>query len=233
MAEPSAMSDEITLEEAIQIRDSFRRVWIVAISVGIVSAAPVLILKDSAPWIIVLPIFAGIAIGLFLEWRSEEGRGINIERLPRDYIGLREFGRKFEIQISKWKSPATQQIFDFLPEQKSAAKRIRTVKTLSGEQLYVVNCSAFVDILVSRLLDDSDKMVEMTMVQAARRFGEENREKKIFFTGADLEIIKNDFRGNWITLVSRNGEKVLRQLQKSLESEKPDAATEKKSTGVQ
>lgn len=80
MGKSPEVNDEITVEEAAQIRDSFRRVWTVAISAAMISAVPVLILKDSAPWIIVLPILAGIAVGLFLEWQSEETREINLGR---------------------------------------------------------------------------------------------------------------------------------------------------------
>jgi hypothetical protein len=191
MAKLVTIEDDVTLEEAVQIRDSFRRIWIVAICVSVIFVVPVMMLKDQAPWVIGIPIVVGIVIGVAIEIRSDRAARMNVEPLPGDYVGLRQLCKKFEVQIGKWKEQINQEIFDFLPDQKAAAKKIRKVKTDTGDEICVVNGSTFIDILVSRLLEDSDKIVELTMLLEAKRFEAKGSNRPVFFSGSDLEIIKN------------------------------------------
>jgi hypothetical protein len=215
MIEANAINDA-------RLNRSFERMWIIAFSVAILFAIPVVLLKNIAPWAIVIPIILGVTIGIALEAQDEFGEDIrnldeDVATLSPDFKGLLAYTGHVVLEVPAGKQDRGQELFSFLQPDKTSRKKITRVRLDSGEEILVISCDRYIDLLVSRLLEDSDKVVEHSLNVASKRFGtvrpEQLREKG-FLTKTILETLKADFRGNWITVVSRNAERVLKELQK-------------------
>lgn len=210
-----------------RLRRSFNRLWSIAFSMAIVFAIPVAMLKNAAPWFIAIPIVLGVALCIALEGRDEFGDEIrdiddDVATLSSDFKGLLAYTGKMVLEVPQKNQEGNQELFAFLQPDKTPRKKITRVRLDTGEEIFVVSCDRYIDLLVSRLLEDSDRVVEHSLIVASRRFGavrpEQLRERG-FLTKTILETLKADFRGNWITVVSRNAERVLKELQKGEKSE--------------
>jgi hypothetical protein len=94
------------------------------------------------------------------------------------------------------------------------------VETQAGKDLFVIGPDRFIELLVSELLEGSDKVAEFALLRAWERFGEaagQHSDLRFFMDKLVLETVKAEFRSNWLTLISRFGEKVVIDLRKELE----------------
>ena len=221
---PMIAADDI---EHLRLQRSFRRIWAVAFGVAIASAIPVVLLKHQAPWVVAVPICLGVLLGLFLELRDDFGKEIrdledDVATLSSEFKGLLDYTGKMVLEVPSAKQDKGQTLFSFLQPDKTIRRKMSRVRLDSGEEIFVINCDRYVDLLVSKLLEDSDKVVEHSLTMASKRFGAARPEQltqKGFLTKTILETLKADFRGNWITVVSRNAERVIRDLEKSMHSD--------------
>jgi len=220
----------------LRLNRSFQRLWAIAFTVAAISAVPVVLLKAQVPWLIAVPIVAGVVIGITLEARDEFGQEIrdldeDVATLSSDFKGLLAYTGHVVLELPKGSHEKDQELFAFLQPDKTTRKRATRVRLDSGEEIFVISCDRYVDLLVSRLLEESDKIVEHSLGVASKRFGAlrpEQIKDRGFMTKSVLETLKSDFRGNWITVVSRNAERVIRELEKGANSEMEFKASNKR-----
>jgi hypothetical protein len=220
------MTETDSIDE-LRLSRSFNRLWIVSFSVAIIFAIPVVVLKDKAPWIISIPIIVGVFIGIALEARDEFGEEVrniddDVETLSSEFKGLLDYTGRIVLEVPATKQDKDQELFSFLQPDKTSRKKITRVRLDSGEEIFVVSCDRYIDLLVTRLLEESDMIVEHSLIIASKRFGSarpDQLRQKGFLTKTILETLKSDFRGNWITVVSRNAERVLKELENKAKSE--------------
>ncbi|MCE0521795.1 MAG: hypothetical protein LV480_02670 [Methylacidiphilales bacterium] len=219
MSEIDAISD-------YRLSRSFRRLWAIAFAMAIIFSVPVALLKNAAPWFVAIPIIAGIVLAAVMEGRDEFGEEIrdideDVATLSSDFKGLLDYAGRMVLEVPPKMPESNQELFAFLQPDKTPRKKITRVRLDTGEEIFVVSCDRYIDLLVSRLLEDSDKIVEHSLTIASKRFGSvqpEQLRQRGFLTRTILETLKSDFRGNWITVVSRNAESVLKELQKAEQS---------------
>ncbi len=195
------------------------RIWAIAAVTAFVGTVPVLLLKDNYPWVILIPIGIGLVLIVAVQlaadfwpsvtklfYGSFSGPASGVPEHLSDFKSTITFA----LQIDPASEPKGQRHFGFFDSPLAVTRKPQRVQLESGEYMYVVGAERFVELLVDRLLKDSDKIVEHSLTMAASRYGSEKVPKVI------LETIQADFRGNWITVVSRDGELVLSKLAKAL-----------------
>lgn len=204
-------------------RRCIKRIWFVALITAVVAAIPVTIFKDHLPWLIGVPICFGTLVALGIEiWEEAKpfvastlyGRILGpASGLPPDFAGLQNYPHVI-LQIRDPAEAQGQELFSFLESRAEPTRKPRKVRLANGEEICIVGAERFVELLVDRLLKDSDAVVEHAITMGAIRFGGSGRLSKTI-----LDTIQSDFRGNWITVVSRDAELVLRQLEQKLKTE--------------
>lgn len=55
----------------VSLKDSFRRMWIIAVCVAIVAIIPTILFEDRAQWILLVAMVASALLGLFVEIRQD------------------------------------------------------------------------------------------------------------------------------------------------------------------
>lgn len=210
-------------------RDAVKRIWTVAVAVGLLSAVPIAIFKDRFPWLIAVPIGLGVlvAIGweLRLDWKWDAARkrggsiyGV-VADIPGNFAGLHRY-RRVELQVRDTTENRQQEMFAFIEVAAEPPRKPRRVKLEDGQEICLVSAQRFIELLVSRLLAESDDVVEKSIAVGARRFGGTGKIAQNL-----LEVMQADFRGNWITVVTRGAEQVLREVEKQLKSTEGDPET--------
>lgn len=220
------MATEIAVVESIELlreNHSIKRIWFVAFATALLSVIPVMLLNQRAPWVISIPIIIGTLAAILPEiWNDFRpfiaGRLYGqifgpASGVPSDLSGLKAYST-FLLQVPQSKESQEQELFSFLSSASPPIRKHRKVMLDTGEEIYLVGTDRFIELLVDRLLKDSDAIVEHAITMAATRFGGAGHVSKVI-----LQAIQSDFRGNWITVVSRDAELVLRQLEQKLRAE--------------
>lgn len=200
-----------------------KRIWMIAICTAIIGAIPVTIFKNTAPWLIAVPICIGTIVALGFEiWDLMKRRGFvssygrisgPASGIPSGLEGLQEY-QNFSLQLQYPGDTEGQSLFSFLNSRAQPPRKPRKIQLASGDEISVVSVDRYVELLVDRLLRDSDAIVEHAMTMGATRFGGSGKLSKVI-----LETIQADFRGNWLTVVSRDAELVIRDLEEKLKTE--------------
>jgi len=216
------MATQVAPQSVEDARESFciKRIWMIAICAAIVGAIPVAIFKNSAPWLIAVPICLGTIIALVFEtWDSIKPQVFDsaygrisgpASGIPSGLEGLQEY-QNFSLQFQGAGEAEGQGLFSFLQSRPQPTRKPRRVQLASGEEISVIGVDRYVELLVDRLLRDSDAIVEHALTMGATRFGGSGKLSKVI-----LETIQSDFRGNWLTVVSRDAELVIRELEEKL-----------------
>ena len=174
---------------------------------------------------IVVPLVLGTGVIVIYEFRAAFSSRLDLEVLvtcPSSFIGQPAYSQLLSLEIHpKAKVPKEQlSLFPGFAET-TPANSLRLMKDEKGKEIAVVSCDRFSALLVTYLLDNMDKATEKSLRAGLVRFGDLGKGQsdiQIFVHDKTIrEVIKSDFRGNLVTLVSKGGEKVIKDLLKSLE----------------
>lgn len=231
----------MTAEQLIKITPShagdYRFGWVFSFVVALVFAPFIVLFQHSAPWLIAVPIILGAAVIFISEWRFSAVMPPDIEvfeSLPKGFSGLKSYEQFLSLTIQTTKKTPKNQLslFDAFPEPTSV-NSIRTLYDANSKEIAAVNCDRFSALLISYLLENLDTATEKSLRAGLSRFGElgkGNSDIKMFVHDKTIrEVIKADFRGNLVALVSRGGEKVVKDLLKSMAAEKEKQIEKEKS----
>ena len=204
----------------------YRFAWAVSFLIALASAPFVVLFKDRLPWLVVVPIAIGMAIIVTAEFVAAFGSGDKTEGLitiPTGYTGTFSYDSLLALEIQPKKKIPKEQLSLFPSFQEPTSRSsIRKVIDEHGNEVSVVSCDRFSALLVSYLLENMDKATESSLRAGLARFGKLGRGQsdiQIFVHDKAIrEAIKADFRGNLLTLVSKGGEKVVKDLLKTLEA---------------
>jgi hypothetical protein len=219
----------------------YRFGWMFSFLVAIVFAPLIVIFQHSAPWLIAVPIVFGSAVILISEWRISAELPTDtevFESIPKGFAGIKSYEQflSLTVQLGK-KSPKNQlQLFEAFPEPTSV-NSIRTLYDSANKEISAVNCDRFSALLITYLLENLDIATEKSLRAGLARFGEMGKGRsdiQMFVHDKNIrEAIKADFRGNLVTLVSKGGEKVVKDLLKAVAAEKEKIEKEKTPTSFQ
>jgi hypothetical protein len=206
----------------------YRFGWIFSFLVAIASAPFIVIFQHSASWLIAVPIVFGAAVILITEWKLSAVLPPDseiFESLPRGFSGLKSYEQFLALTIQSAKKTSKNQLslFDAFPEP-TPVNSIRTLYDNNSKEISAVNCDRFSALLITYLIENMDTATEKSLRAGLSRFGElgkGNSDIKMFVHDKTIrEAIKTDFRGNLLTLISRGGEKVVKDLLKAAAAEK-------------
>jgi hypothetical protein len=212
----------------------YRFAWLVAFAIALASAPFVVAFKHSAPWLIAVTIVLGFCIILFAEVRTALGSSAEewLTTMPSGARDLVSYDRLIALEVSpKPKVPKGQlSLFPGFNEP-VPHKAIKYLRDSQGHEVPVVSGERFSALLISYLLEHTDEVTEKSLRAGLARFAHlaESRQSdlKIFVHDKGIrEAIKSDFRGNLMTLVTRGGEKVIKDLVKA--TKKPDEADQER-----
>lgn len=134
-------------------------------------------------------------------------------------LGLLGYANGIGLEIVPRSENPDQMEMAFLAGDRTKKRKERIETLATGEQMIVVSCDRFVDLLISGLLPDADRIVETAILAASRRYSNISNEEALrsgVLTKAIMESLKAEFRGNWITAVSRHGERVIQKLEQNV-----------------
>jgi hypothetical protein len=124
------------------------------------------------------------------------------------------------VALQKPKKPVTGQLdlFEQIVEDPSERRKIGRITTQKGE-MFVVQCTRFQDLLVSRIVDDIDKATDHALAVAMRRHVRSvDPHRESLFRRSFRETVKSDFRGSVTRLIARVGDKLINELRKEAAS---------------
>jgi hypothetical protein len=206
----------------------YRFGWIFSFLLAIISAPFIVVFQHSAPWLISVPIVFGAAVILVSEWKFSAELPPDreaLESIPKGFAGIKSYEQflALTIQFGKKSSKNQLSLFEAFPEPTSS-NSIRTLYDSGNKEIAAVNCDRFSALLVTYLLENLDTATEKSLRAGLERFGEMGKGRsdiQMFVHDKNIrEAIKADFRGNLITLVSKGGEKVVKDLLKAIAIEK-------------
>jgi hypothetical protein len=213
----------------------YRFGWMFSFLVAIVFAPLIVIFQHSAPWLITVPIIFGAAVILISEWKISAEPPTDteaFESIPKGFAGIKSYEQflALTVQFGKKSSKNQLQLFEAFPEPTSV-NSIRTLYDSENKEIAAVNCDRFSALLITYLLENLDTATEKSLRAGLARFGEMGKGRsdiQMFVHDKNIrEAIKADFRGNLVTLVSKSGEKVVKDLLKAVAAEKEKLAKEK------
>lgn len=226
-SDPRSLEYEMTTfqDQPLFTEGSISRLWAYSFVIAGLFVVPLLLIKDRFPVAIPIAIAIGTATVLLMEYynRKHVERELPEEviKLSQDFIGLRQLAEDFAFEIRpQLRDPKGQFYLFAAPLEKESPRRLRKVETQEGKDLFVIGPDRFIELLVSELLEGSDKVAELALLRAWERFGEaagQHSDLRMFIDKLVLETVKAEFRSNWLTLISRFGEKVVIDLRKELE----------------
>lgn len=212
----------------------YRFAWVFSFLLAFVSAPIVVYFRQSAPWLIAVPLGLGALVILSYEWvasqrREEVESQDTLVSLPMDFAGLKSYENLLALEIKPRKKEARGQLTLFPGfAETTPANAVRAFYDEVGKQIDVINCDRYSALLVSYLLDHLDEATEKSLAAGLARFGSLGKERsdiQLFVQDKGIrEAIKSDFRGNLVSLVTRGGEKVVRDLVKAIEAKKAEVA---------
>jgi hypothetical protein len=217
---------------------TFGRVWLVGAVVATVSTPLVVLWKASAPWLITVPISIGVVIVFILEFRAHRRSGESAESaagfvaaVSSDYRGMGWYEGSIALEIKTPKKGPKGQLdmFEKMNPEEFPQTKVRVFKDSFGRDVYVINSGRFVELMVSRMLEDVDRAAEHALAVAWKRYGQatSNREElRKFLDKTVRETIKSDFRGNILVIISKTGEKVIKELVGNVEESMTQEVTE-------
>ncbi len=209
----------------------YRVAWFFSFGLAILFAPFVVAFKNQAPWLIAVPVGLGALAVLLFEVTHSRSKGAleALIVLPEGYHGLKAYENLLALEIKHPKKASKGQL-PLLPgfEEPRPHNSLRILRDERGTEISVVNCDRYSALLITYLLDNLDKVTDHALAAGLVRFGRAGK------GGIDLqalvqdksvrEVIKADFRGNLVMVVSKGGEKVLKDLIKATEEAKAKEA---------
>lgn len=205
----------------------YRFAWVFSFLLATAFAPFIIIFKQSAPWLIVVPLAVGAVVIFAHEWMAvskiDPSDAEHLVTVPAGYLGLKSYEDFFALEIKpkpregKGQLPLFPGFIEATP-----AKSIHFIEDDTGRQIAVIPCDRYSALLITYLLDNLDKVTEKSLSAGLARFGKlgkGNSDIKMFVQDRAIrEVIKSDFRGNLLSLVSKGGEKVVKDLLKAVEA---------------
>src|SRR5581483_8386802 len=194
----------------------------------------IVLLKDTVPWLIALPLGIGAIVIVAYEWaaskRSELTGSDVLVTVPSDFVGLKSYDQLLALEVKPLKKePKGQLRLPLFPgfQETTPANAIRTIIDEAGNKIEVVNCDRYSALLVTYLLEHLDSATDKSLAAGLHRFGAlnkgDNAIQALLQDKGVREAIKSDFRGNLLALVSKGGEKVVKDLIKTIEARKAES----------
>jgi hypothetical protein len=221
----------------------YRFAWIFSFALATAAAPLVVIFKDSAPWL--MAIF--LALGAIVVFVYEAIASYSVEpndldflvSLPKGFAGLKSYEHFLALEVPPRKKIPKNQLSLFPGfTEPTPTNSIRVIEDKStGKPMLIVNCDRYSALLITYLLDNLDKATEKSLQAGLVRFGKLGKGEsdiQLFVQDKGIrEAIKSDFRGNLVTLISKGGEKVAKDLLKTLETKQSESqALEAQKVGV-
>ncbi len=219
----------------------YRFAWVFSFILAIAFAPFVVVFKERAPWLIAVPLGIGAAGILLFEWvaaqKSETKQGDCLVTIQNGFEGLRSYEEMLALEITPRRKEAKGQLALFPGfSETTPTNAIKSIVDDAGRKIEVVNCDRYSALLVSYLLDHLDDATEKSLAAGLHRFGKINKGQNDLYALVQdkglREVIKSDFRGNLLSLVSKGGEKVVKDLLKVVEARKIEAEKAEKLQAV-
>jgi hypothetical protein len=201
----------------------YRFVWAFSIVVAVISAPFVVLFKESIPWLIAVPLCGGVLVILIYEYRAifeiSAEHDVMIT-LSEEFKGLFSYDRLIALEVKETKTVPKGQLALFPAFQEPTPRNaLRRVMDESGQNITIVSADRFSALLVTYLIENMDKATEKSLRAGLARFGQMGKHQSdlqaFVHDKVIREIIKSDFRGNLATLVSKGGEKIIKDLLKA------------------
>lgn len=196
-------------EEFLEVPEAFYRsvfsiAWKVTAVLALCFGASAAVWPEYEKPLIVVPFaIAGVA-GLTLGWI---GAGRNREQLVRDFTS------NFWLRLTATEETITAvDLFEQMVPDLHDRRKIYRLQTTEG-QIYVLHVQRFIELLVSRTMDDIGKATDHALALAWHRsFGDLRPELRPILDKAFREGFKGDLSGNVIKSVARAAEGLLNEL---------------------
>jgi hypothetical protein len=210
----------------------YRFAWAFSFVLAIAFAPFVVVFKERAPWLIAVPLGIGAAVILLYEWvaaqKSEIIQGDCLVTMQTGFGGLRSYEEMLALEIKPRRKESIGQLTLFPGfSETTPSNAIKSIVDDAGRKIEVVNCDRYSALLVTYLLEHLDDATEKSLAAGLHRFGKLKKGQNDIYAFVQdkgiRETIKSDFRGNLLSLVSKGGEKVVRDLMKAVESRKSEA----------
>jgi hypothetical protein len=204
----------------------YRYAWIASFVISVVITPYILAFKDSAPWLIAVPLSIGAVIIVFVELRSQhlfsDDTSSHLVTMPEGYKGLREYQNLLTLDVRPRKKSSKNQLPLFPGfDDPTPSNSLRILKDKDGNEIPTIPCDRFSALLIAYLMDNADNATDKGLQTALLRFktmGESSVAIERFLKDKVLrDIIKSDVRGNLLTQIGKGGEKVVRDLLKTIE----------------
>jgi hypothetical protein len=164
--------------------------------------------------LISVPVIAAAVAGIVLGWI---GAGRNREELVRDFTS----NFWLRLHVEEPTNIEAVDLFEQIVPDLHDRRKIYRLETTRGE-IYLLHAQRFVELLVSRSMDDLDKASEHAMALAWQRsFGEQRPELAPLLGKAFRETFKADLSGSMVKIISRVGDKLVQELAAAAEPKPP------------
>jgi hypothetical protein len=228
------------LADSAEHENSYATIWGVAVILATVFTPLVVIFKESAPWLIVLPIAIGGVFLLILEF--ERGGFEVLDRLffwrrfsplvtSKAFEPLKAYEELIALEIKPKRKVPKEQLPLFKGfEEPEPTHSIRFLTDEHGREVAVISCERFSALLLTYLLQNTDKATERALAAGLKRFAHDQSVKsdiRIFVEDKSVrEAIKADFRGNIVVTLSNGGQRIIRDLLKAVAAASAKNSTE-------
>lgn len=168
--------------------------------------------------LVIVPLIMAAVGGAVIGWLGASKRRPDV---------LREFSSNFwvKIMVEGERNITELDLFEKLVPDLCERRKIHRMRTTLGE-IYVLNADRFVELLVSRSMDELNLAVEHALgVAWNRSCGASRPEMQRLLSKNFREAFKGDLSGNVVKLISKVGEKVTRELAAEAEPIREDAET--------
>jgi hypothetical protein len=221
----------------------YRAVWVGAFLIAILFAPYVVLFRETAPWLIAIPIVLGCLAVIAYEmrnsgfWQREESE--HLETMEAEHEGLKRYDRLLSLDVRPPSKVPRNQLALFPGfEQATPHNSVRMLLDSHNNEIPTVSCERYSALLVSYMMSNVDKATDKALSAAVKRFCKMGRSATEIHLVLDnqiyRDIIKADVRGNLLTQISKGGEKVAKDLLKAVQEarekeESPEKAQIEKS----
>jgi hypothetical protein len=228
----------ITLKDIFPSAPSdYRYAWISSFLLALVFAPFIFAFKNSATWLITLPLCIGGLVISLVELRRidcpDDGPS-HLVTFSRENKGLRNYSDLLALDVRPKKRGSKQQLaLPLFPnfDDPTPSNSIRIFKDKGGHEVPTIPCDRFSALLIKYLMDNADYATDKGLNACLERFklmgGNALAVEQFFKDRVLRDIIKSDIRGNLLAQISKGGEKVVRDLLKSAEEAQERAEQEK------
>ncbi|MFL6520166.1 MAG: hypothetical protein ACJ8NS_08095 [Chthoniobacterales bacterium] len=187
-------------------RQVFRWVFRGAIALGVCFGGAAAFWPEYNRPLLSVPIVAAGVAGMVLGW-------LGAGRYREEFV--REFTSNFWLRLQTseaTKNIAAVDVFEHMVPDAGDRRKIHRIKTTDGE-LYLLHVQRFIELLVSRSMDDADSATEHALGVAWNRcVGELRPDLDPVLSKAFREAFKSDLAASMIAMIHRSGAQLVEEL---------------------